>query len=85
MSKRMVDLTVTNPVVDEAGKEERKNAYHAAQMPGDAGHYVGKKSGKPLKCDCGQPRKRGTGLCNKCKKDRVAESEAQHERYARKD
>ena len=85
MSKRMVDLTVKDTTSIEAGKEERKAAYHAAQMPGDAGHYVGKNSPKPLKCDCGQPRKRGTNLCQKCKNERMAENEAHHKYYERKD
>ena len=85
MSKRVVDMTIKDPVVSEAAKEERKQAYHAAQMPGDAGHYVGKKSGLPLKCDCGQPRKRGTQLCQKCKTSRIAEDEAARKYYERKD
>ena len=86
MAKRLVDFTKQNDgVVSEAAKEEKKAAYHAAQMPGNAGYYVGKNSERPLKCDCGQPRMRGTSCCQKCKNERMAEHEAQHEKYSRKD
>ena len=86
MAKRLVDFTKQNDgVVSEAAKEERKAAYHAAQMPGNASYYVGKNSEKPLKCDCGQPRMRGTSCCQRCKNERMAEHEAQHEKYSRKD
>lgn len=81
MSKRLVDMSVIEiPAEQIAGEKITERTKHDPKVDG---HYIGKKSGKTLKCDCGQPRKRGTQLCPKCIKERIAEDEAQHNRRMR--
>ena len=82
MSKRIVDLTVVEVPTEQIEGEKITNKIK--HDPVIDNQYYGKKSGKPLKCDCGQPRKRGTMLCDRCKLERKQESEARHKYYERK-
>ena len=83
MSKKIVDLTVTEVPAAQA-ESEAPHAPKKGAMPGDASHYKGKKSGQILKCvDCSGARKRATQLCPACIASYKAESEADHNKRMR--
>ena len=88
MSKRIVDMTVPagTPAEVKAAADAQEAVKSAQKMPGRQDFYYGRKNpNKPLKCDCGQPRMRGTGMCQKCKNETISSNEKAHEARKRKD